>query len=100
MATEATRELINAVTAGRMSRREFVIKALALGISVSGIISVLASLSTPAEAQSSGGTYTLLVSSSPDRSNHVVRGRWRHLPLASGAPRQPEDALIEPDDLR
>ena len=69
MATEATRELINAVTAGRMSRREFVIKALALGISVSGIISVLASLSTPAEAQSSGGTYTLLASSSPDRSN-------------------------------
>ncbi len=69
MATEETRELINAVTAGRMSRREFVIKAFALGMSASGIISVLASLSTTAEAQSSGSTYGLLVSSSPDRSN-------------------------------
>src|SRR5215208_3783431 len=66
MATEATQKLINEVTAGRMSRREFVIKALALGISTSGITAVLAAVSAPVAAQS---TYELLVSSSPDRSN-------------------------------
>jgi hypothetical protein len=38
-------------------------------MSVSGMISVLASLSSPAEAQTSGGTYSLLVSSSSNRSN-------------------------------
>jgi acid phosphatase type 7 len=69
MATEASRELVEHVVAGRISRREFVIQALALGLSVSGINAVLAAISTPAGAQVSGGTYSLLVSASPDRSN-------------------------------
>ncbi len=69
MAKEDAHKLVSDVMAGRMSRREFVLKALALGMSVSGITAVLASLSTPADAQTSGGTYALLVSSSSDRSN-------------------------------
>ena len=66
MATEETRKLVNKLKLGRMSRREFVIKALALGMSTSGITAVLAAVSTKATAQ---GAYELLVSSSPDRSN-------------------------------
>jgi hypothetical protein len=69
MATEEARELVNDVKAGRMSRREFVIKALALGMSTSGITAVLAAVSNPVAAQTSGSTYTLVVSLSPDRSN-------------------------------
>jgi acid phosphatase type 7 len=52
-----------------MSRREFVIKALALGMSLSGINAVLAAIAVPAAAQVSGDTYTLLMSSSSNRSN-------------------------------
>jgi len=52
-----------------MSRRDFVFKALALGISVSGINAVLAGISSPAGAQASSGTYSLLVSTSSNRSN-------------------------------
>lgn len=69
MANEGSRDLVDSVLAGRMSRREFVTKALALGMSVSGINAVLAGVSySPAGAQDSGA-YSLLVSSSPDRSN-------------------------------
>jgi acid phosphatase type 7 len=52
-----------------MSRREFVIKALALGMSLSGINAVLAAIAVPAAAQVSGDTSTLLMSSSSNRSN-------------------------------
>jgi acid phosphatase type 7 len=63
------RELVQEVIAARMSRREFVIKALALGMSLSGINAVLAAIAVPAAAQVSGDTYTLLMSSSSNRSN-------------------------------
>lgn len=69
MATGEPRDLVNEVTAGRMSRRDFVVKALALGVSVSGINAALAAISSPAGAQASSGTYSLLVSSSSNRSN-------------------------------
>jgi hypothetical protein len=59
--------LINSVMAGKMSRQDFVIRGLALGMSVSGITAVLAAFSTPVDAQTS--TYSVLVSSSADRSN-------------------------------
>lgn len=69
MSNEGSRDLVDSVLAGRMSRRQFVAKALALGMSVSGIDAVLAGVtSSPAGAQDSGA-YSLLVSSSPDRSN-------------------------------
>ena len=68
MKSEEFRELIDDAVNGRISRRDFVIKTLALGISVSGITAVLAAVSAPADAQVSGGTYSLLFSSSPDRS--------------------------------
>ena len=67
MATEETRELVTDVIAGKMSRREFAIKALALGMSTSGIAAVLTTLSTPVAAQASA--YALVVSLSADRSN-------------------------------
>jgi hypothetical protein len=69
MATEEPWELVDDVMAGRLSRRDFVLKALALGLSVSGINAVLAAVSSPAGAQASSGTYSLLVSSSSNRSN-------------------------------
>jgi Purple acid Phosphatase, N-terminal domain/Calcineurin-like phosphoesterase len=69
MKSDETRPLINAAMEGRISRREFVIRAFGLGMSLSGITAVLAAVSTPADAQISGGTYSLLFSSSPDRSN-------------------------------
>jgi hypothetical protein len=69
MSTRDTQELVNGVMAGKISRRDFVFKALALGMSVSGINAVLAAVSTPVDAQTSGGTYSLLVSSSSNRSN-------------------------------
>jgi len=68
MATEDARRLADSVTAGRMSRQEFITRALALGMSVSGITAVLAAASPSAGAQTSG-SYSVLVSSSPDRSN-------------------------------
>jgi acid phosphatase type 7 len=69
MKYEGSRQLVDAAIEGRISRRDFVIKALALGMSVSGITAVLATVSTPADAQVTGGTYSLLFSSSSNRSN-------------------------------
>src|SRR5215207_6562135 len=72
MKAESHQELVQDVIAGRMSRREFVIKALALGMSFSGINAVVAGIAVPAGAQVSGGTYTLMVSSSSNRSNPAL----------------------------
>jgi hypothetical protein len=69
MPTEETRELVNAVMRGRISRRDFVIKGLALGMSVSGINAALAAFTPAASGQAASNTYSLLVSSSPNRSS-------------------------------
>jgi hypothetical protein len=69
MPTEEARELVNAVAWGRISRRDFVIKALALGMSISGINAALAAVSPAASGQSTSSTYSLLVSSSSNRSS-------------------------------
>src|SRR3712207_5293865 len=58
---EESQKLINDAMAGRMSRREFVTKALALGMSVSGITAVLAAVAPSAGARVSGGPSTLWV---------------------------------------
>jgi len=89
MATKEPRELVNDVMAGRMSRRDFVFKALALGVSISGINAVLTAVSSSAGAQTSSGTYSLLVSSSSNRSNPA--------PLAGKTVRDKIYAFTTPD---
>jgi acid phosphatase type 7 len=77
MAAGNSEKLVEGVMAGRMSRREFVIKALALGMSASGIVAVLAALSAPrASAQASHDQVHLAWVGNPSTTLTVVWRTW------------------------